>query len=235
MIDTTMLKNWVDGAPCSAGYKDTDSVFHYANADYAKIVGLKHAGDVMGRTAYDMPARTAECAELSHAQDKKVINSNKPLCLLGIHPDKQGNFKAYKFTKKPLCDEGQDVSGIFVVGEDITSRAMFEMGKFLQEMPIMTNGKLLLDSGSYLIGLEHADINISQREHEILFYFLRKRKAKIIASTLGITQRTIYKHMESLRSKFAVHTSSELRDKASEMGFVGIIPERLFVTVAGKY
>jgi len=45
---------------------------------------------------------------------------------------------------------------------------------------------------------------------------------------LSITPRTVYKHMESLRRKFNVRTSSELRDAASEMGLVDVLPPSIF-------
>jgi len=89
---------------------------------------------------------------------------------------------------------------------------MFELSVFLREMPIAANGKLLLDSGSYLIGLDHVGIKISKREHEVLFLYLRRKRAKLIANLLDITPRTIYKHMDSLRQKFDAHTSPKLRD-----------------------
>jgi PAS domain-containing protein len=170
MIDTLILRNLIDNLPCSSAYKDVNSVFTYANTEYAKIVELKHHLDVIGRTAYDMPARSAECAALVHEQDNKVITSRKPLSLLGIHPDAQGRFKAYKFLKTPLRNDRGDIDGIFITGEDVTSEATFKLGNFLQKIPIATNGKLLLDNGTYLIGTDHIEIDISKREHEVLFY-----------------------------------------------------------------
>ena len=119
MIDALILKNLIDNLPCSSAYKDVNSVFTHANAEYAKIVELKHPLDVVGRTAYDMPARSSECAALVHEQDKKVIKSGKPLSLLGIHPDAQGKFKAYKFLKTPLRNGSGEVDGIFVVGDEV--------------------------------------------------------------------------------------------------------------------
>jgi len=86
LITEATLKILIDKFPCSAGYKNLNSVFNYANVAYAEIVGLKHHSGVAGRTTYDMPARTAEYAALLHAQDNKVINSKKPLSVLGIHP-----------------------------------------------------------------------------------------------------------------------------------------------------
>jgi len=228
MIDTLILKSLIDNLPCSSGYKDVNSVFNYANTEYAKIVGLKHHLDVVGRTAYDMPARSAECAALSHAQDDKVIKTGKPLSLLGIHPDANGNFRAYKFLKTPLRNETGEVDRIFVTGEDVISETTFKLSNFLQKIPIATNGKLLLDSGSYLIGTDHIGINISKREHEVLFYSLRVKRTKIIANLLGITPRTVFKHMTALREKFEVCTTAELRDKATEMGLVHVLPQRVF-------
>jgi DNA-binding CsgD family transcriptional regulator len=228
MIDTLILKNLIDNLPCSSAYKDVNSVFTYANAEYAKIVELGHPLDVVGRTAYDMPSRSAECAALVHEQDNKVVKSGKPLSLLGIHPDARGQFKAYKFLKTPLRNESGDVDGIFITGEDVTSEATFKLANFLQKIPIATNGKLLLDNGTYLIGTDHVEIDISKREHEVLFYSLRVKRTKIIANLLDITPRTVFKHMTALREKFEVGTTAELRDKATEMGLIHVLPQGIF-------
>ncbi|WP_158900013.1 PAS domain-containing protein [Burkholderia sp. L27(2015)] len=228
MIDALILKNLIDNLPCSSAYKDVNSIFTYANAEYAKIVELKHPFDVIGRTAYDMPARSSECAALVHEQDNKVIKSRKPLSLLGIHPDAQGKFKAYKFRKTPLQNQRGDIDGILVTGEDVTSEATFKLGSFLQKIPIATNGKLLLDNGTYLIGTDHIGVDISKREHEVLFYSLRVKRTKIIANLLDITPRTVFKHMTALREKFEVSTTAELRDKATEMGLIHVLPQGIF-------
>jgi DNA-binding CsgD family transcriptional regulator len=228
VIDETRLRHLIDQLPCSASSKRLDSVFSYSNTHYAHIVGLKNGLDVVGRTAYDMPARSSDCAALSHAQDQKVIQSARRLALLGIHPDAQGQFKAYRFMKTPMCERDGSVAGIFVTGEDITSKVLYDLSEFLMRMPIFTNGKLLLDSGAYLIGTDHAEIEITEREHEVLFYSLRKQRAKAIADLLGITPRTVYKHMHSLREKFGAHTSAELRDQACELGYTDILPPSIF-------
>jgi len=229
MINEMALRKMVDESPCCfAGYKDTDYIFHYSNAEYAKMVGLKHPFEVVGRTAYDMPSRTAECAALFHAQDDRVINTRKTVSVLGIHPDVDGGFRAYNHIKEPLRDEVENIAGVFFSSNNITSRTTYELSIFLKKIPIATAGKLLLDSGCYLIGRDHVEINVTQREHEVLFYSIRRKQAKFIAGVLNITPRTVYKYMESLRRKFDVGTSSELKDKAREMGLLDVIPLRVF-------
>lgn len=225
---TERLQRLIHRMPCYAAYKRPDSVFSHGNLAYARVVGLTCAEDVIGRTAYDMPARSAECAPLSHAQDARVLAAAKTLDLLGIHPDKGGAFKAYHYRKTPVLAYEGGVAGIFATGHEVTSAAMYELARFLFKIPIQTEGKLLLDNGSYLIGLAHAQVPITPREHEVLFFLLRRKRAQTIADMLGITPRTVYKYASILRDKFAVRTSAELRDAASARGFVDILPPRLF-------
>jgi len=156
------------------------------------------------------------------------MNTGKAISVLGIHPDVDGRFRAYKHVKEPLRDEAENIEGVFFSSTNVTSRAMFELSNFLQKMPIATLGKLLLDSGCYLIGREHVEINVTQQEHEVLFYSIRRKQAEFIANALKITPGTVYKTMESLREKFNVRTSSELRDKAREMGLLDVLPLRVF-------
>jgi len=225
---TARLQRLIDRMPCYAAYKQPDSVFAYGNQAYARVVGLVHGEDVIGRTAYDMPARSAECAPLVHAQDAKVLGTGKSLDLLGLHPDACGTFKAYRYRKTPVLLDTGEVAGIFVTGYEVTSAEMFELARFLCKMPIRVGGKILLDNGTYLVGLAHAGVAITPREHEVLFCLLRGKRAQTIADMLGITPRTVYKYASMLRDKFAVRTSAELRDVASEKGYVDILPPRLF-------
>jgi len=223
-----ILNNFIDKSEFSSAYKDMNSVFVYGNLSYAKIVGLKHYLDIVGRTAYDMPARTSECADLFREQDTTVLKVGKSLNLIGFHPDIEGNFKSYEFLKIPLFDNQKKAVGIFLHGKNVTSRYTFDLHRFLRKIPIKKDGILLYDSTSYIIGFDHTSTNISKREHEVLFYLLRNYKAKTISNILNITPRTIYKHTFSLRDKFSVGTSSELKEKAMELGFTNTIPESIF-------
>ena len=83
------------------GCKDLDSTFQYANAEYAKIMGLTHHLDAVGRTDFDMPwDPVSSYAEIFREQDQSVLYSKKILQTLDIHPFADGQWRAYIFTKK---------------------------------------------------------------------------------------------------------------------------------------
>jgi DNA-binding CsgD family transcriptional regulator len=228
MIETPELRTIIDEFPFPAGYKNQDSVFTGSNNEFAKIVGLKQGSDVVGRTAFDMPAKTAECAELFHEQDQMVLNTGKQLVIFGIHPDDEGNFKAYKFIKMPLQNMHNEITGILFTGEEICNKTMYELSVLINNLPIKTNGKSLLQSGSYLVGTEHTEINLCERKHEVLFYMLHGKKANFIANVLRISLSTVYRYIAELKTEFNVLSSFELKDKALEMGFFNVLPYSVF-------
>lgn len=230
MMDTLVLRNVVDAFPYSAGFKNKDSVFTHVNASYAKVVGLKQAGDAVGRTAYDMPAKTAQCASLFHEQDNMVMRAGKHMSIFGIHPDEQGNFKAYKFVKIPLRNEQNEVDGVFFTGEEISNKTTYELNMFIKRIPIKINGKLLTDNASYLVGTEHARIKISERNHEVLFYLLHGKGAEFIARVLDMPLKAVEQRVAELKTEFNALSPAELIDKALEMGFFHVLPSSVFNT-----
>lgn len=229
MTGTPILQNMINALPYPAGYKDKNSVFAYANSQYANIVGLKDAAEIVGRTAYDMPAKISECAFLFHEQDKKVIDTGKHMVLFGIHPDQEGKFKAYKFIKIPLRDGDKKTVGTFLSGEEITNQTTYALSSFIKKMPLEVNGKLFLENGCYLVGTEHASIDMDERNHEILFYMLHGKQHTFIADVLGILPKDVDGHINQLKQKFDASSLSELKDKALDAGFLQILPASIFV------
>ncbi len=228
MRDTLVLQNIVNAFPYSAGYKNKDSVFIHANMSYAKVVGLNYAHEVVGKTAWDMPAKTSECALLFQEQDRRVMTSGKHLVIFGIHPNEQTDFKAYKFIKIPLRNKQNKITGIFFTGEEISNKTTYELSLYIKNMPVKTNGKLLTENGSYLVGAEHTEVKMSEKQHEVLFYLLHGKQIKFIADMFDITLTAVNKHIAELKKEFNILSSFELIDKAIDMGFFYVFPTSVF-------
>lgn len=130
------LQSLFDQMPGCWGCKDKDSVFMYANKEYAKIIGVKESRhlDIIGRTDFDMPCDTVNCAELFKKQDKTVIITEKRMRILDIHPFSGKEWKAYIFTKTPLYDNHKNITGTIFHGTDITNSSILELGSFLSKM-----------------------------------------------------------------------------------------------------
>jgi DNA-binding CsgD family transcriptional regulator len=218
------LRALFDQMPGLWGCKDENSVFMYVNPVYARVVGLKHHLDMVGRTDFDIPCDAAACADLFQTQDKEVMASAKSLKILDIHPCAGGKWGAYILTKTPLVDQGKVIGTIFH-GMDITSARTLELGSLLGRVRLGAEHERQL---SYIVGDQKGQLDLSSRESEVLFYLIRGKRVKDIAVLLDLSPRTVEQHVATMRNKFSASSQYELIDQAINRGYLDYIPERLF-------
>lgn len=212
------------------GYKDTDSRFHGANAQYVKEMGLAHVEDLVGRTAYDVPSRTADCAGLFHAQDALVLASGDQLPILGIHPGESGNFRAYLHVKRPIGKKRGALDGVFFESWTVTSQGIHRLWQLLGEIPLISDDKGLIDAGCYLIGGKPLPAGLSDEEHAVLFYFLRHRTLASIARMTRMTPQVADAILAALQVRFHAGSRAELRDRATAAGYLHRVPAQVFAS-----
>ena len=200
----------------------------YGNAEYARIIGLRNHLDVIGRSDFDMPCETVNCAEMFREQDKHVIKTEKKMRILDIHPFAGNEWKAYIFTKTPLIEDEKIIGTIFH-GTDITKSSVIELGSVLSRVS-EKNSSPLTGQNSYSIGNLDQSLNLTTRQSEVLFYLIRGKTCEKIAKVLNLSVRTIYDHVESLKFKILSASKYELIDRAIEKGYLNMIPESLFQT-----
>jgi len=219
-----------DHLPGFWGCKDVDSVFMYANQEYAELMGCKHPLDVVDRTDFDMPCATANFASVFQAQDREVMVSRKPLRVLDIHLFAGQQWRACMFTKSPLLDENRQVIGTIFQGVDVSAGATVELGSLLGRLYTGMGAPDTLSRGSYQIGGEDRlpGNKLTRRESEVLFFLIRGHSAKDIARIFGMSVRTVEDHLASLRHKFGCAGKASLIDKAIYLGYLNRIPESLF-------
>jgi two-component system, cell cycle sensor histidine kinase and response regulator CckA len=131
-----MLRQILDTMPQSIFWKDRESVYLGCNAVFARAVGLEDAGQIEGRTDFDLSWPKAE-AEAYRADDREVVTSNlakrhiiEPLQLA------DGTRIWIDTTKVPLLDQQGDIYGLLGVYEDITQR------KEAEERIVKSEGRL---------------------------------------------------------------------------------------------
>lgn len=227
-IDPNM-RSLFDQMPGCWGCKDSNSVFMYANKEYARIIGVKESNhlDIIGRTDFDMPCDTVNCAELFRRQDNTVVTTGKGLRILDIHPFSGKQWKAYIFTKTPLYNLDSQIIGTIFHGVDITNRESLELGSILTRMSSGITNDLLSGQNSFLLTNQFHHIELTDREAECIFFILRGKTAKQIARILMLSHRTVEVYVENLKMKLKAQHRQELIENAIQAGFLNIIPERL--------
>lgn len=221
------LKSLFDQMPGAWGCKDNNSVFMYANEEYAQLIGANHKEEIVGKTDFDMPCDTVNAADLFRKQDIKVIQRLHKLRVLDIHPFAGGAWKAYIFTKTPLMEKDKCIGTIFH-GADITSTTTLEIGALLARTKVEGISNDLIGQNSYMISSKFHEIKLTDRQSEVLFYTLRGKTVKQIGRYLKISPRTAEEYLEQLRFKFSADNKHSLIDSAIENGYLNLIPETLF-------
>ncbi|MGC7403891.1 PAS domain-containing protein [Pandoraea pneumonica] len=224
------LRQFFDDTPGCWGCKDENSSFLYANAAYGRLIGLDSHLDAVGRTDFDMPGKTVECAAQFQAQDREVVRTRSALRIFDWHPYRDGNWQAHIFTKSPLVSAGGDVVGTIFHGEDLSQFPDCpRLGALLSRRHGDRNRGRLDQQASYLVDTCNATApTISPRLREVLFFTVRGWSAKMIAQVLGLSSRTVEAHIEALRQAFNVKHRSQLIEAAIAAGQFNVIPASLF-------
>ncbi|OAN10937.1 helix-turn-helix transcriptional regulator [Photobacterium jeanii] len=221
-IDQNLL-NIFSQLPGCWGCKDNDSIFVFANQEYGKIIGVDHHLDCIGRSDFDMPSPTAECAEAFRVQDQQVMDSGKRMKILDIHPYSDGNWRAHLFTKTPWKNEDNKTVGTIFSGIELKDTAILEVGHWI----CRAAGLDPRQQASFNLDLNQSNIILNTRESEVLFLLLYGKKPQYIARVLNVSVKTVENYVLKLREKFHANSKNELIDLALDNGFGSHIPESM--------
>ena len=205
------------------GCKDKDSVFIYANEEYGKIIGVDHHLDCIGRTDFDMPSPTVECADSFREQDNLVLSTGNRMRVLDIHPYSDGSWRAHLFTKTPWKDEQNETVGTIFSGVELKDTAILEVGHWICRAAGLSNK----EQTSFSLDLHNQAVSLNTRESEVLFLLLYGKKPQYIAKVLNVSVKTVENYVVRLREKFNANSKGELLDLALDLGFGSHIPESM--------
>ncbi|GAL04473.1 transcriptional regulator LuxR family [Photobacterium aphoticum] len=167
------MKNSVDPSllhifnqlPGCWGCKDKNSIFVYANEEYGEMIGVDHHLDCIGRSDFDMPSPTIECATEFQAQDQLVITTGQRIRVLDIHPYADGRWRAHLFTKTPWKNEHDSIVGTIFSGLELKDTAILEVGHWI----CRAAGMDPKEQASFNVVQPQGRILLNTRESEVLF------------------------------------------------------------------
>ncbi|RFP59855.1 MAG: PAS domain S-box protein [Limnothrix sp. CACIAM 69d] len=122
------LRLILDSIPQHVFWKDTDLVFQGCNKNWAEAAGLENPEAVIGLTDFDL-VRDPEAAEAFREQDRRVIESDRPVwhaIAPKQKPGATGETIWLDISKIPIHDNQRRVIGLLGVVEDITLRKQAE-------------------------------------------------------------------------------------------------------------
>lgn len=189
------------------------------NDVYLEYIGCQKKELILGCTDYDFSWSNFAGLYRKHELDALAGNSYS-----AIHPcvDSTGREFLVFNTKTPAYDANNKIIGIDCYAIEVLNPQYFSLVHWLKQSHIDNPLQV------YSIGKDFADIKLTNRQSECLFFLLRGKGAKEIGKILGISYRTVEEHIEQLKLKFNCYTKSELISSAIAKGFMNDIPKNLF-------
>ena len=205
------------------GCKDINSVFVYVNDEYSRIIGFNNPLDCIGLTDFDIPHLNPKYAHLFQQQDLQVIQSEKQLRILDIHPYADGYWRAHLFTKTAWRDNNNNVIGVIFSGVELKHTSLLEIGHWI----CRSNTTQYHEKNTFN---QQINIFLNSRESEVLVLLLYGKKPQYISKTLQHAGKTVEKYVVRLREKFNANSKGELIELALDAGFGSHIPESMLKT-----
>ena len=202
-------------------FENAPSQFRKMSSLCATYLGWDNPEKSYGRSDYDIPCKMSTSAGQFIDLDSLCLRSQKKLLSLEFQHYSLG-WKAMLVERVPMPSSRMILQAI-----EVTKGPFFNLAHSLinSKLPQWSEEK----SGgiSYVLGDEHANLPLSSRQKECLFYLARGKTAKHIARLLKIDHRTVETHILHVKNKLGCQTKEQLIDKAFESGFVYFIPESL--------
>jgi DNA-binding CsgD family transcriptional regulator len=205
------------------GWKDKNSRIIGINKTVAKMAGFASPDEAIGKYDCDLPCDLANYANQFVAMDRRVMREDKQYRMIEVYQYANGRH-ALLTSKAPLKDSKNTIIGTVFYSIILESYEFIKLASILSQYHRYYSS---LNFGSYVIEPVNNQFSLSVRESEVLFYLLRGKTAKQIASTLKLSPRTIEDYIDHIKIKLNCHTKSALIEKAVEAGLLYFIPNNL--------
>ena len=209
-------------------YMDAQNHLRYCNDRAAFILGFDHANKTRGVHISDIPCKAAECTDIFTMQNKLVIEEHVPLTILDIHPYRNDNTITMLTKKTPYYDSTNKVAGVLMSSTEITHNTLFNVAMIFAHTDTRYKQNNKLKQRSYMISKKFKKNDLTPRELECLFYFVRGMTATKIANVLHISKRTVETHLSHIKTKLGCINKSDLIEYAIDSCFIDFIPESAF-------
>ena len=116
-----LLQSLLDNIPDTIYFKDTASRFTRINRAQARVLGVAHPADALGKTDFDF--QWEHIARASFEQEQAVMATGQPLLdSIEFNPTPGGEPRWFSNTKAPIRDRAGRVIGLVGISRDVTEQ-----------------------------------------------------------------------------------------------------------------
>ncbi len=117
----TLLQTLMDTIPDSIYFKDNRSRFTHINNAQARLLGIKHPENAIGKTDFDYFNR--EHAQIAFNDERKILETGEPLTdRIEYLRGGEGKYRWVSATKIAIRDSDGTITGLVGISRDITER-----------------------------------------------------------------------------------------------------------------
>lgn len=212
--------------PGIVGIKNSDSTYKGINQLTANLLGFKNPSDIVGKTDYELPCAASQFASHYIAQDKKVFLTKKSLTTFDIQNYATG-WKIFISTKNLLQNASETDLSLIINCTDVSNTIFSRYYYNLFQIDAKKFGTKFYKSATYILNSDHCPLLLTKKQEQCLFFLIRGKSLKEIATILGISHRTVEDHIDSIKNKLQCQTKRELIEKAIDCGFLYYLPKIL--------
>ncbi|MEK9495674.1 LuxR C-terminal-related transcriptional regulator [Photorhabdus sp. P32] len=215
---STQIINTMEQSNEPWGIKDKNSCFIYGNLALKSIKDFSSSFEFEGLYDHELPWAGAEFAKERVAHDRKVMEKEERICSLETHVFGKDKFLSSYFCEKtPIYHEDGSCMGTIFHGWQAKEYSLTYLYQYYDKLP----PSILLQPPSDLF---------TQREWDIIFFFLQKQPRKQIGEILNITHREVEEHMARIYRKIGIHSDQQLAEYCHANNFNHYIPERFLLS-----
>lgn len=218
-------------------WKNADLEYVMVNDVTANLFGFDSSNiSFKGISDFDLKCDAANLAEDFRRDDDLVLNSGKNLTIINYCRYEKDEWKLLFGRKSQMKDENGDVKGVFARFLDVTDCPLMGLVYGLAHADDKILGGDLNKVGqvNYIVQDKFDDLGLSHRESEVLFFLIRGKTAKEIARVVGLSNRTVEKHLDRIKNKLNCCSRSELIEKALASGIGAYVPTAITKRFKGE-
>ncbi|MBS0351337.1 MAG: helix-turn-helix transcriptional regulator [Proteobacteria bacterium] len=214
----------LSGVPGLVVWMLPDAQFMCANQRAISAMGFTGVTQLVNRYPRDMKNESSKLHDQFVKNTRYVFqNQCSVMSVYSVYLADQ-RWALFIGEEQPLVDVNQSIIGVCSHTMEVTTTPI---ASHLAQLFIDHRKKsaIHLQQGLYHYSERYEHWNLSQRQGECLFWLLKRKSASEIGALLGLTKRTVESYIRLIKSKFQVHTWSELSDFADEQGLQSYIPK----------
>ena len=215
-------------------FKNIDLIYTATSNYAARLCGFNNNHQFSGHDDFELRCGAVESAIDFRKEDLRVITTDKEMTCLQIHQFADGNIRICIMRKAPSKNSHGQITGVCSIGNEVINP---QMGKAIFNLltlgnPVYNIKKIC--NVNFDIDANETFNQLSPREAELMFYFMRGFGIKEIGGFMELSPRTVESYLETVKNKFKCATRNELLLHCMQEGFAFIIPQNIFQRLMNK-